>query len=283
MATLRVTSTLARELEGRSFALGAEGTSLGRDGANRVVIPEASVSRRHARIEVVGSVYQLVDQRSSNGTFVNGEQVTIHRLADGDTLRIGRTTFVFEAGGGTAAAGATAAAPGGGGPQCEACGAEAPPGSRFCPGCGAPLPQPSGATNPTPRPASRAPTAPEIPIRPGDEAPPEEAGAGDEGGAPRRARREERREEPPTSPGQPHSWPPATPHVPGAPSQATTAGDSTALNAATAPRSRSAWVIGCALLALLLLATGAAGLYLLHREGRIDLPGLPPVESAPGP
>ena len=67
MATLRVLSTLARELEGRSFALGAEGASLGRDGANRIVIPEASVSRRHARIEVAGSVYHLVDQRSANG------------------------------------------------------------------------------------------------------------------------------------------------------------------------------------------------------------------------
>jgi predicted component of type VI protein secretion system len=281
MATLRVASTLARELEGRSFALGADGTSLGRDGANRVVIPEASVSRRHARIEVVGnSVYQLVDQRSANGTFVNGEQVTIHRLDDGDTVRIGRTTFVFEAGGGTAAAAAGAAVPGPGGPRCEACGAEAPPGSRFCPGCGAPLPQPAGATNPTPRPASRAPTAPEIPVRRDEMArPDEEAEAGDEGSG----KRGPRREEPPTSPGQRPSWPPTPGPVPRAASQATTAGDASALAAATPPRSRSGWVIGCALLALLLLATGAAGLFLLHREGRIDLPGLPPVEAAPGP
>jgi predicted component of type VI protein secretion system len=280
MATLRVVSTLARELEGRSFALGAEGTSLGRDGANRVVIPEASVSRRHARIEAVGSVYQLVDQRSSNGTFVNGEQVFIHRLGDGDTVRIGRTTFVFEAGGGTAAAAAGAAAPGPGGPRCEACGAEAPPGSRFCPGCGVPLPQPPGAPNPTPRPASRAPTAPEIPIRPDEAAPaPEEAAGGDEG----RAARAPRREEPPTSPGQPPSWPPAAGPIPRTPSQATTAGDASALAAAAPPRSRSAWVIGCSLLALLLLATAAAGLFLLHREGRIDLPGLPPVTSMAAP
>ena len=44
MATLRVLSTLARELEGRSFALGAEGASLGRDGANRSHYPETSFS-----------------------------------------------------------------------------------------------------------------------------------------------------------------------------------------------------------------------------------------------
>jgi UPF0716 family protein affecting phage T7 exclusion len=42
-------------------------------------------------------------------------------------------------------------------------------------------------------------------------------------------------------------------------------------------------VIGCSLLALLLLATAAAGLFLLHREGRIDLPGLPPVTSMAAP
>jgi predicted component of type VI protein secretion system len=276
MATLRVLSTVARELEGRSFALGAEGTSLGRDGANRIVIPEASVSRRHARIEVAGSVYHLVDQRSANGTFVNGEPVKMHRLADGDSVRIGRTTFVFEVGGGAAAAAGESTAAGAAEPLCETCGAPAPTGSRFCPGCGQPLPPPPGSTTPTPRPESRAPTEP-MPIvdagaRPGDR--PDAASE-------RRGARAAAQSEP-TSPGQAPSWPPPSGSVaaPGAVTAASPTG------AGSAPRSRSPWVIGCAVLLLLLLATGAAGLYVLHRTGRIDLPGLPvvpEVESAPGP
>ena len=277
MATLRVLSTLARELEGRSFALGAEGASLGRDGANRIVIPEASVSRRHARIEVAGSVYHLVDQRSANGSFVNGEPVKMHRLADGDTVRIGRTTFVFEAGGGAAAVAGAGAPAGSAEPLCEACGAPAPPGSRFCPGCGQPLPPPSGSTAPTPRPESRAPTAPE-PILYGEGRPGAQPGA-EPAAAERERRARAAAQAEPTSPGQPPSWPPAAASA--AAQGAVTAASAT--GAGVTPRSRSAWVIGCALLVLLLLATGAAGLYLLHREGRIDLPGLPPVEAAPEP
>src|SRR5688500_156121 len=269
MATLRVLSTLARELEGRSFALGAEGASLGRDGANRIVIPEASVSRRHARIEVAGSVYHLVDQRSANGTFVNGEQVKMHRLADGDSVRIGRTTFVFEAGGGAAAVAGAGAPAVAAEPLCEACGAPTPPGSRFCPGCGQPLPPPSGSTAPTPRPESRAPTAPE-PILYADARPGEQRAEPSTGERERRARAAAQ----PTSPGHEPPWPPAA-------GSAAAQGDVTAAmptGAGVAPRSRRGWVIGCAVLRLLLLATGAAGLYLLHREGRIDLPGLPDVE-----
>ena len=272
MATLRVVSTLARELEGRSFALGAEGASLGRDGANRIVIPEASVSRRHARIEVAGSVYHLVDQRSANGTYVNGEQVKMHRLADGDSVRIGRTTFVFEVGGGAAPAGAGAAAAE---PLCEACGAAAPPGSRFCPGCGQPLPPPSGSTMPTPRPESRAPTAPE-PILRGDARPGETPGAErDPTERERRARAAAQAE--PTSPGRPPSWPAGGASVP-APQGEVTAASPT--GAVAARRSRGPWVVGCAVLLLLLLAAGAAGFYLLRREARSDPPRLPAVPEA---
>jgi hypothetical protein len=42
-------------------------------------------------------------------------------------------------------------------------------------------------------------------------------------------------------------------------------------------------VIGCALLALVLLVAAAAGGFYLHREGRVTIPGLSRVEATPTP
>jgi predicted component of type VI protein secretion system len=285
MATLRVVSTLAPELEGRSYALGPEGTSLGRDGGNRVVLPEGSVSRRHARIEVIGNHYELVDQRSSNGTFVNDQRVSIHRLVDGDRVRIGHTVLVFEAGGGTVGATHPTPAPMGPPQRCAACGADAPPRSRFCPSCGQPLPQPAVASaHPTPRPGSRSPTTPELEVPPGS-LPPMARKSGPA---------------PPTTPPEPPPTgpvevipapgpPPPLPPPPQAPAQvqAPVASEAAVVpphQAAPdpAPRRTTGCVVGCVLLALLsLLVAASGGLYWLHREGRVTLPGVPRIE-APG-
>jgi predicted component of type VI protein secretion system len=270
MATLRVISTTAPELEGRSFALGPEGTSLGRDGGNRVVLPEGSVSRRHARIEVVGNVYELVDQRSSNGTFVNDQRVSIHRLVEGDRVRIGHTTLRFELAGGAAGPAAHATPPPVAPPQrCAACESEAPPGSRFCPGCGQPLPQPAtDSPYPAAGAASRTPTKPELAMSPARL---------------ERAERGDRPSAPTLPPGPPPL--PADPQPSSAANAPTTPeGSAAATPAPAATPRRKGCVIGCALLALVLLVAAAAGgFYVLHREGRVTIPGLSRVEATPTP
>jgi hypothetical protein len=67
---------------------------VGRDAANDLRVEHASVSARHARIEVSGdSGIEVVDLGSSNGTFVNGIQIERRRLEPGDLLRFATAEF----------------------------------------------------------------------------------------------------------------------------------------------------------------------------------------------
>ena len=72
-------------------------TNLGRDPTSQIHLEDQSASRRHARIDFVGGHFKIVDLKSSNGTFVNGEKIKETLLADGDIITIGQTKFVFEA------------------------------------------------------------------------------------------------------------------------------------------------------------------------------------------
>jgi pSer/pThr/pTyr-binding forkhead associated (FHA) protein len=67
------------------------------DGSDIQVHWDPDVSRAHAELERVGGVWALADEGlSRNGTFVNGERVSIRqRLRDGDVVRMGSTVVVF--------------------------------------------------------------------------------------------------------------------------------------------------------------------------------------------
>jgi pSer/pThr/pTyr-binding forkhead associated (FHA) protein len=53
------------------------------------------VSRLHARFERVEDGWEVVDEGSRNGTFVNEERLSgRRRLSDGDTVRFGHTTVI---------------------------------------------------------------------------------------------------------------------------------------------------------------------------------------------
>ena len=62
---------------------------LGRHPQNDVVLDNGFVSRHHALLVTRADGLYLVDLRSTNGTFVNGEQVRKHLLQDGDALQVG--------------------------------------------------------------------------------------------------------------------------------------------------------------------------------------------------
>jgi uncharacterized RDD family membrane protein YckC len=71
--------------------------SIGRDPTNDVVIPDALVSRRHARIVYDGREYCFLDCESSNGSLLNGDRVSERTLHDGDVLWLGASRLLFRA------------------------------------------------------------------------------------------------------------------------------------------------------------------------------------------
>ena len=76
---------------------------VGRDVGNELRVEHASVSARHARIEVLGdSGIEVVDCGSSNGTFVNGFRVERSRLEPGDLLRFASAEFSVQESNGAA-------------------------------------------------------------------------------------------------------------------------------------------------------------------------------------
>jgi pSer/pThr/pTyr-binding forkhead associated (FHA) protein len=81
--------------DGAVAAVGLGESTIGRALDAQVRLPEQDreVSRRHAAVIVAPSEARIED-RSQNGTFVNGERVSGARmLQNGDRVRCGSTTF----------------------------------------------------------------------------------------------------------------------------------------------------------------------------------------------
>jgi signal transduction histidine kinase len=76
--------------------LGKDVVTFGRDDVNTAVLPDVSVSRRHAQVEPSGNFYVIRDNGSTNGTFVNEMVVRLHVLNHGDTIRVGKYTLVVD-------------------------------------------------------------------------------------------------------------------------------------------------------------------------------------------
>ncbi|MDY0058546.1 MAG: FHA domain-containing protein [Myxococcota bacterium] len=60
-----------------------------------IVIPDPTVSRRHARIEVASWRFELADFDSTNGTYVNGQRIRRQFLRDGDQVKFGNVDLTF--------------------------------------------------------------------------------------------------------------------------------------------------------------------------------------------
>ena len=84
-------------VDGREYAVPAEGLVMGRDASCDVVVPTSEVSRRHAQITPSNEGYVIKDT-STNGVFVNGERVSmVQTLGRGDIVRVGNEDFRFYA------------------------------------------------------------------------------------------------------------------------------------------------------------------------------------------
>lgn len=85
-------------LLGLQVALAAD-VELGRDPACTVRLPAEDVSRHHARITADAEGHVVVDLASTNGTWVNGRRVDVHRLRAGDRVRVGKFVARYVAAG----------------------------------------------------------------------------------------------------------------------------------------------------------------------------------------
>ena len=75
---------------GKVYPLEAQEIYIGRESTNLLVINDAQVSRRHAKMELRGSAYLIQDLGSTNGTFVNGTRISgTYALNAGDTVAFG--------------------------------------------------------------------------------------------------------------------------------------------------------------------------------------------------
>jgi DNA-directed RNA polymerase subunit RPC12/RpoP len=83
------------EEEPCTFALQREWTRIGRSLAADIRFDDPTVSRRHALIVRQPDGLRVLDDRSLNGVFVNGERVEWSTLADGDEIVIGRHHLHF--------------------------------------------------------------------------------------------------------------------------------------------------------------------------------------------
>jgi pSer/pThr/pTyr-binding forkhead associated (FHA) protein len=79
----------------RIVPLEREWTRVGRSLAADVRFDDPTVSRRHALIVRQPDGVRVLDDRSLNGVFVNGERVEWRTLVDGDEIVVGRYHLHF--------------------------------------------------------------------------------------------------------------------------------------------------------------------------------------------
>jgi pSer/pThr/pTyr-binding forkhead associated (FHA) protein len=88
---------LAYEESGRHVVvpITREWTRIGRSMAADLRFDDATVSRRHALVVSQTEGVRVLDDRSLNGIYVNGQRVEWSPLADGDEVSIGRHSLFF--------------------------------------------------------------------------------------------------------------------------------------------------------------------------------------------
>lgn len=82
--------------DNRTYDLATSRILLGRETQNDIVVDDINASRTHAEItyEPQGA-WVITDLGSTNGTLVNGREITSQVLNDNDYITIGMTNFVF--------------------------------------------------------------------------------------------------------------------------------------------------------------------------------------------
>jgi len=70
--------------------------TVGRSAENDIMLDDPSVSREHAAIEFDAEGAIVNDLGSTNGTFINGQRISMQRIVPSDTLNFGKTQLHVE-------------------------------------------------------------------------------------------------------------------------------------------------------------------------------------------
>lgn len=96
---LVVIYTKEQALLGKRFVLDQVRIRVGRGADNHIVLDGDSVSRRHAYFERRNGAWFVVDERSTNGTYVNEEQINLEaELRNNDRIKVGPTILKYLSG-----------------------------------------------------------------------------------------------------------------------------------------------------------------------------------------
>ncbi len=79
----------------RLLRLDQDITHLGRGSTAHVRLDEGRVSRDHAILVRHGRYFRLLDNRSANGTFVNGRRIVATNIRSGDAIEVGPVRLQF--------------------------------------------------------------------------------------------------------------------------------------------------------------------------------------------
>ena len=80
---------------GETFPLDTSPTTIGRSPECAIFLDDVTVSRKHAVFSQQGDRWQLEDQGSLNGTFLNRRRIESGKLENGDELQIGKYKLSF--------------------------------------------------------------------------------------------------------------------------------------------------------------------------------------------
>lgn len=83
------------ELEGEIYAVPDGNSKLGRGAGCTIELLSKRISREHAEIRHAQGMFAIMPLSDKNPTYINDRQTDGEELSDGDTLRLGQTTFKF--------------------------------------------------------------------------------------------------------------------------------------------------------------------------------------------
>lgn len=91
-------ASLTDQNNGRVYTLNAATIVIGRENSCNVVLPDVNASRQHAQITYNEGLWVLSDLGSTNGTFVNNQEIATREIHPGDVITIGVTKLSFNVG-----------------------------------------------------------------------------------------------------------------------------------------------------------------------------------------